>query len=191
MRTIFSVRDNDFRMKESAELVYEMTKKEVGEEMNLTFDELIEQLTPAKKKLVLSAIELFKREQANGISGITSSRDAYKILSPLMCDLGHEEFWVLFLNQANKVQKRMKISSGGISETAVDIRLILKNAILCGTSGIILSHNHPSGNRLPSSADENFTRKIKEAAKLMDIRVLDHVIIAKDTYFSFADEGKM
>lgn len=191
MKTVFTVRDNDFRMKDSAELVYEMTKKEIGEEMNLTFDELIEQLTPAKKKLVLSAIELFKREQATGIKGITSSRDAFRILSPLMCDLGHEEFWVLFLNQANKVQKRMKISSGGISETAVDIRLILKNAILSGASGIILSHNHPSGNGRPSSADENFTKKMKEAAKLMDVRVLDHIIIAKDTYFSFADEGKI
>lgn len=191
MRTIFSVRDNDFRMKESAELVYEMTKKDAGEELNLTFDELIEQLTPAKKKLVLSAIELFKREQANGITSISSSRDAFRILSPLMCDLGHEEFWVLFLNQANRVQKRVKISSGGISETAVDIRLILKNAIMCGASGVILSHNHPSGNERPSSADEMFTKKIKEAAKLMDIRILDHVIIAKDTYFSFADEGRI
>lgn len=191
MRTIFSVRDNDFRMMDSAELVYEMTKKEVGEEMNLTFDELIEQLTPAKKKLVLSAIELFKREQATGVKGITSSRDAYNLMSPLLCDLAHEEFWVLYLSQANKVLKRMKISSGGISETAVDVRLILKNAILSNSSGIILTHNHPSGSDKPSSADELFTKKMKEAAKMMDVRVLDHVIIAKGTYYSFADNGKI
>ena len=190
MRTIFSVRDNDLRMKESAELAYDLINKDTQID-KLTFDELIEQLTPAKKKLVLSAIELFKREQSNGIKSITGSRSAYNILNPLMCDLSHEEFWVLFLNQANKVIKRMKISSGGISETAVDIRLILKNAILGNTSAIILSHNHPSGNKQPSQADDAFTKKMVEAAKMMDIKILDHIIVAKETYFSYADEGKI
>ena len=190
MRTIFSVRDNDLRMKESAELAYDLINKDTQID-NLTFDELIEQLTPAKKKLVLSAIELFKREQSNGIKSITGSRSAYNILNPLMCDLSHEEFWVLFLNQANKVIKRMKISSGGISETAVDIRLILKNAILGNTSAILFYHNLPSGNKQPCHAYFPFTNKRVDASKIIFLIILYHLILPYSPYFFFSFFGKI
>jgi DNA repair protein RadC len=103
--------------------------------------------------------------------------------------LPHEEFWVIFLTRSNTVIKTECISRGGISGTVVDLRLILKPAIECLASGIILSHNHPSGNLKPSLEDINLTKKIKEAARLMDISVQDHLIVGDQNYFSFADEG--
>lgn len=143
---------------------------------------------------LLAALELGKRRnqcEAVRLFSVSSSRDVYRYFQPLLMDTPHEEFWVLYLNQSNKIIHRRKISQGGISETAVDIRIILKDAIEHLASGVILCHNHPSGNNKPSNADDLFTKKVKEAAKYMDIRVLDHLIVCQDSYFSYADEGKM
>lgn len=146
----------------------------------------------AKAVSISAALELGRRRQAqNPIkkSKITCSFDSYNILSPLLSDLKHEEFWILILNQANKVISKEKVSSGGVSSSLADARLIFKPAIQALASGIILSHNHPSGSLRPSQADIKLTKKLYEAGKTLDIKVIDHIIIGHKGYFSFIDEG--
>jgi DNA repair protein RadC len=106
-----------------------------------------------------------------------------------MLDLPYEEFWILHLNRANQVLAKEKIGQGGVSGTVADVRIILKSAINKLTSGLILAHNHPSGNLQPSNADKQLTEKIKNACRLLDISLLDHLIITNNSYFSFADNG--
>ena len=109
--------------------------------------------------------------------------------SLLLSDLAHEEFWILFLNRSNRVINRMKLSQGGISGTVTDVRIVMKKAIEYLASGIIVCHNHPSGNLNPSDSDTKITQKIKDAGNLMDIQLLDHLIISEKDYYSFADNG--
>jgi len=118
---------------------------------------------------------------------ITTSNDAFEILYPYLVDLKHEEFWILLLDRANQVIKKQKISAGGVSGTVADIKMIFKSAIDQLASSIILCHNHPSGNTKPSNNDNSLTKKCKEAGKLLDIEVLDHIIIAGNEFYSFAD----
>ena len=144
----------------------------------------------AKAISIIAALEIGRRrkdETPIEKPKITQSKDAYNILYPLMADKFVEEFWVLLLNQNNRVLSKHLISSGGVSGTVADIRIILKKAIDELASGIILSHNHPSGAILPSGADKILTSKILEGAKLLDVKVLDHLIIGEEDYFSFAD----
>jgi DNA repair protein RadC len=108
-----------------------------------------------------------------------------------MEDLPHEESWILFLNRANRVTGRMKISQGGVSGTVTDVRIVMKKAIESLASGLVICHNHPSGNNSPSDSDIRITQKIKEAGALMDIQLLDHLIIAGKEYYSFADNGAL
>lgn len=146
----------------------------------------------AKAINIASAFELGRRRNDLEIqqkSKITSSADAFKLLNKKLSDLPHEEFWILLLNRANSLVKMECISKGSVSGTVVDVRLILKPAIESLASGIILSHNHPSGQLKPSEQDISLTKKIKESARLMDINLLDHLIIGEQKYFSFADEG--
>jgi DNA repair protein RadC len=148
----------------------------------------------AKAVTIVAALELGRRRklaEANENPQVKSSADVFNIFQPIMEDLPHEEFWILFLNRANKVINRMKISQGGISGTVTDVRIVLKNAVECLASGIVICHNHPSGNNTPSEADIKITRKIKEAGELMDIQLLDHIIICGKDYYSFADSGMM
>lgn len=147
---------------------------------------------PAKAINLISALELGRRKKASEskkIPQIKSSKDIFELLSPSFEDLQHEEFHVVYLNRANKVIDIQKISSGGISGTVVDIRMLCKPALLMYASGVILSHNHPSGNLKPSHQDQQLTKKVKEALLLFDIQLLDHLIITDKAYFSFADEG--
>lgn len=120
---------------------------------------------------------------------ITSSKIAYQILSKKISDLPHEEFWMLLLNRANQVVKEEYLSKGGIAGTVVDVRLICKSAIENSASGIVIAHNHPSGQISPSEQDKQITKKIKDALKILEISLLDHLIIGDRQYFSFADEG--
>jgi DNA repair protein RadC len=120
---------------------------------------------------------------------IASSKDAFDIFNSLTGDLFYEEFWIILLNKANKVLKKVRISEGGISGTVVDPKKIFKIALDNHCSSIILGHNHPSGNIQPSEADQKITKKIKECGILLDMAVLDHIIVAGDRYYSFADEG--
>lgn len=146
----------------------------------------------AKSINILSALELGRRrkfsEPLKKIQ-IRSSYDVYKIFQPKLGDLAHEEFWVLLLNRSNKVMDSICISKGGTSGTVIDTKIILKKALVKLASCIIVCHNHPSGNNKPSEADKNITQKIKKAALTMDISLLDHIIIADNQFFSFADEG--
>jgi DNA repair protein RadC len=146
----------------------------------------------AKAVIITAALELGRRRQAAlalETPVVTSSRDVALYLQQLFQDHRHEVFVVLFLNRANKIRHSEIISSGGITGTVADPRIIMKKAIEQEAVALILSHNHPSGNLRPSRADEELTYKIREAAKLLDIKVMDHIIVSTEGYFSFADEG--
>ncbi len=148
----------------------------------------------AKAISIVAALELGRRRKIDGVyekPKIRTSSDVFDLMQPILGDIPHEEFWILLLNRSNTVITKFKISQGGISGTVIDIRLILKPAIDNLASSIILCHNHPSGNTLPSTADENITKKIFDSADIMDIKVIDHIIVTDKSYFSFADEGKM
>ena len=121
---------------------------------------------------------------------IKSSTDAYRIISPILTDLGHEEFWILVLSRANRVLGKVKISSGGLCATIVDCKKLFQRALeFERINGLILCHNHPSGNSSPSQNDFELTRKIIEAAMFLDIRIYDHIIVAGTSFYSFLDEG--
>jgi len=146
----------------------------------------------ARAVTIMAALELGRRRklaEVPDIPQIKCSKDVADIFQPLLSDLLHEEFWILFLNRSNKVTNRMKLSQGGISGTVTDVRMVMKKAIECLASGIIVCHNHPSGNLNPSESDTRITQKIKEAGNLMDIQLLDHLIISDKDYYSFADNG--
>ncbi len=146
----------------------------------------------ARAVTIAAALELGRRRKLAEVPDslqIKSSRDVADIFQPLLSDLPHEEFWILFLNRSNRVIARMRISQGGISGTVTDVRLIMKKAVEHLASGIIVCHNHPSGNLNPSEADSKITKKIKEAGEIMDIQLLDHLIISEKDYYSFADNG--
>jgi DNA repair protein RadC len=110
---------------------------------------------------------------------------------PVLSDLPHEEFWILFLNQKNAVIHRERISSGGITGTVMDTRLVFRRALELGAVNIVLGHNHPSGNCEPSSADLQLTRYVVEAGKVLEIKVLDHIIVAEKGFYSFAESGNI
>jgi DNA repair protein RadC len=146
----------------------------------------------AKAITIVAALELGRRRklaEAADNPQIKSSADVFNIFHPLMEDLPYEEFWILFLNRANRIINRMKISQGGVSGTVTDVRIVMKGAVEYLASGIVICHNHPSGNNTPSESDIRITQKIKEAGALMDIQLLDHLIICGKDYYSFADNG--
>lgn len=149
---------------------------------------------PAKAVSLIAALELGRRrrlEQATQQRKITSSKDVFERMQPLLSDLPHEEFWVLYLNNANLVLHQEKHTQGGITGTLVDSRLVLKQALLLEAVALILVHNHPSGTLRASLSDKQLTKKMQRAAQTLDIKVLDHVIITEKAYFSFADENIM
>jgi DNA repair protein RadC len=146
----------------------------------------------AKAISIVASIELGRRRKELELSDkpkISSSRDAFNILQGDLMDLLREEFWVLLLNRAHRVVKKKKVSEGGVSGTVADPKIIFKLALEELASGIIVAHNHPSGNLSASQSDIELTRKLKEAGKVMEVQLLDHLIIAGKTYYSFADEG--
>ena len=146
----------------------------------------------AKAITIIAALELGRRRRAEDIielKKITSSKIAFEIMRSIIGELPHEEFWVLFLNNSNKVISKIQLSKGGISGTIVDARLIFRLALENRATGLILCHNHPSGNLLPSEADKEITRRIKAAGEILDVKILDHLIITETKYYSFVDEG--
>ena len=148
----------------------------------------------AKAISIIAAMELGRRrrsEEALENIKITSSNSVFEVLQPILGDLPHEEFWILYLNNANKIIEKFQISKGGITGTLVDVRITLRKALELGAVSLILAHNHPSGNLNPSDADKQLTVKLKTAAESMDIKILDHLIVTEKSYFSFADEGLM
>ncbi len=148
----------------------------------------------AKSVTIVAALELGRRRQASASLEkpvVRSSREIAEYLQALIKDYSHEVFAVIFLNRANKINHFEIISRGGITGTVADPRVILRKALEEEATSLILCHNHPSGNLKPSMADEELTRKIKEAASYMDIKVIDHIIVSEDGYYSFADEGML
>ena len=146
----------------------------------------------AKAISIITALELGRRrrlEEAMELPIITSSKAVFEIMQPLIGELAHEEFWIVFLNNSNKVLNKLQLSIGGLTGTLVDPRLVFKKAIDCNATAIILCHNHPSGKLTPSEADKQITKKLVAGGLTLDIKVLDHLIITENAYFSFADEN--
>jgi len=146
----------------------------------------------AKAISIAAALELGRRRKESDVlkkAKVTSSSDAYHAIRPYLMDLSHEQFWVLLLNRANEVIRPFQVSIGGVAGTVADPKIIFKSAIEYLASAIILVHNHPSGNLTPSQADKDLTKKVKEAGRLLDIPILDHLIFGDNGYYSFADQG--
>ncbi len=185
------------------EPVTEVSKKilnAVGNDLNrlgkLSVQELMEKkikgIGETKAITLVAALELGRRRQkseALELNKVTASRDVFNFMQPTIGELAHEEFHVLFMNRANKIIQSERISAGGITGTVADSRIIFNYAIRHNAVSIILCHNHPSGNMSPSNEDIDMTKKIVEAGKMLDIKVLDHLIVTEKGYYSFADEG--
>jgi len=188
---------NGTRQKTALDLakeVLQLGKNNLPELGKLTVRDLmkIKGIGEAKAISIVAALEIGRRRQANASrqkETISSSADVAAYLQTLFKDYQHEVFAVLFLNRSNKINHFQIISEGGITGTVADPRIILKRALEENAVSLILCHNHPSGSLKPSRADEELTQKIKEAARFFDIKVLDHLIVSEDGYFSFADEG--
>ena len=192
----------DYRALSDSEILYHITNSQeqtvqyVGKltrcEMT-SVEELFSQLTTARKALAEAAIELYKRLQIKQAERqqVISSDTVCDILRPLIGDIEKEEFWAVYLNQSNRIIRRERLSVGGIAGTYVDIRLIMKEAILCNATGMIISHNHPSGNEKPSKEDNLITEQIKKAAESLNIRLIDHIIITSNTYYSYVENGML
>ena len=148
----------------------------------------------AKAITIMAALEIGKRRKTSEIlerKKITSSLDLFNLFEPQLVDLPHEEFWIGLLNGANKVIEIKRLTQGGSRQTVVDIPMLLKMALEKSAQALVVAHNHPSGQNRPSHEDEQITRKIKAGCEAIGITLLDHIIIAKGQYYSFADEGKM
>ena len=151
-------------------------------------------LGTAKAITIMAACELGKRrqkEKAEERVRLDSAMSIYELMKPMMQDLSEEEAWLLMMNQNFKLIKEIRLSHGGITETAVAVTLIVKNALLCNATVVALCHNHPSNNPHPSGDDDNITRRIAEACKIMRLHFLDHLIITDDNYYSYREEGRL
>ena len=146
----------------------------------------------AKGIAIITALELWKRRQletALELPKVSTSKGVFHLMQPIIGDLQHEEFWAIFLSNSNKVIAKHRLSKGGLTATIVDVRLLYRKALGTGCVGVIVCHNHPSGELTPSAADMEITQKIKDAGSTLDIKLLDHLIITEKLYFSFADDG--
>jgi len=183
-----------FSAVEVAKLVLQSVENNLHELAKLTVKDLVKckGIGEAKAIAIVAAMELGRRRkdlETEEKPKITGSKDAYVLVKGDLMDLAHEEFWVLLLNRANRVIKKKKVSEGGVSGTVADPKIIYKLALEELASGIIVVHNHPSGNLSASQSDIALTKKLKEAGKVLEVQLLDHLIIAGQKYFSFADEG--
>lgn len=148
----------------------------------------------AKAITLISALEIGKRRRSQEVlerQKITESRDLFELFGPIMEDLNHEEFWIVFLNGANKVMETTNLTKGGMRQTVVDVPILLRLALEKSAHAVAVAHNHPSGESNPSREDLSITQKIKNGCEAIGVRFLDHIIIAGRSYYSFADEGKM
>ncbi|OGX82762.1 RadC family protein [Hymenobacter coccineus] len=185
-------------VKLSAVDVAKLMLQGVGNDLNELARQSVKQLCrhpgigEAKAISVVAALELGRRRKeadAPARTTITCSRDIYNLVRPSLMDLSHEEFWVILLNRANVVMRKVAVSQGGVAGTVADPKMIFKEALEQLASSIILVHNHPSGNRQPSAADLALTKKLRQAGDFLDLPVLDHLIYTDRGYYSFADEG--
>lgn len=176
-KRILSSVDNNLNALGKLSITQLMTFKGIGE---------------AKAISIIAAMELGRRrrsEDALELKKVTSSKVIFEIMQPIIGELPHEEFWIIYLNNSNKVISKSQLSKGGITGTLVDVRIVFKTALEMGATALILCHNHPSGTLVPSEADKQITRKLKLAGESLEIKVLDHLIVTEASYYSFADEG--
>jgi DNA repair protein RadC len=146
----------------------------------------------AKAISIMAAMELGRRrraEEAVELKKISSSKMIFELMQPIIGELSHEEFWVLYLNNSNNLLSKSQQGKGGITGTVIDVRLVFKTALELGATALILCHNHPSGTLTPSELDKQITEKLKKAGRNLDIQVLDHVIVTENGYYSFNDDG--
>lgn len=151
-------------------------------------------LGPAKAITIIAACEFGKRRQlakAEEKPHLNEAQNIYNYMRPKLQDLDIEEFWALFMNQSYRLIKAVRISQGGITETAVDIRIIMKEALLCNATTLAVCHNHPSNNPHPSIQDDKLTERIKEACGMMRLYFVDHIIVTDSSFYSYCDEGKI
>lgn len=186
---------DDNREKTDSQLIGELTNKAdtvsdawTGE---YRLERLFNSLTPHRRRIAVAAVELYRRREVRrrDADAVRCSDDIYSLMRPLIGDLPNEEFWVLALSRSSKVISKQRISVGAIDQTCVDIRLIMRVLIETGAVQFVAVHNHPSGNICPSMEDKKITERMNNAAALFNIRILDHVIITNDGYYSFNDEG--
>lgn len=196
MNTLF---DNDCRYMSDRELIFDITNsKQIVSDIernngDIDLDKLFASLTPGRKKVAIAAVEMYKRQQSQQVERrlILSSKDIYELMQPLIGALRNEEFWVVAINNASRIIKKVQVSVGGIDQTSADVRLIMRVLIDTGASQFAAVHNHPSGNPKPSNDDRKLTEQLKKAAEIFNIRMMDHVIITDGVYYSFCDEGML
>jgi DNA repair protein RadC len=169
-------------------------KNNLNELAKLSVKELmkVKGIGEAKAITIVAALELGRRRKEVDVEEkpkINTSKDAFDLIKGDLMDLPHEEFWILLLNRANRVIKKKRVSEGGVSGTVADPKIIFKMALEELACGIVMAHNHPSSNLTPSQSDRDLTKKMKEAGKFLDVQLFDHIIVAGNKYFSFADEG--
>lgn len=192
-----SLFETDMRDKSDRELIAELTPhaESVAEdwEWSYNMERLYNQLTPHRRRIAVAAVELYRRREGRkrNATPIRSSADIHQLMCPYVGHLEVEEFWVLPLSQAMRVMQPVRIASGGIDTTVADVRTIMRKLLEVGATNFAIVHNHPSGCVIPSSADKRLTEAVRDAAKLFNIRLIDHVIIGSGSYYSFADEGLM
>ena len=170
------------------------TQNDLNKLSKLTISDLVQfkGIGEAKAISIIAAMELGKRRTASETElpeKFTSSKQLFQLMEPILSELLYEEFWVLLLNRNNRMLSKHRVSSGGVAGTVVDAKIILNKALNELASGLVLFHNHPSGNLEPSQQDKDITEKIIRAGKLMDIYIVDHIIIAQRDYYSFRDNG--
>lgn len=201
MKDLFEI-CGECRHLSDAEVVYQLTNsKETSNQVNamlanggnVSIEDICNLLTPARREMALAVIELYKRikERKNNSKTIRASTDVYEVMHPYMADLKVEECWAIYLNQAGRIIRKQRISVGGLASTQVDVRVILREALTCNATSMILCHNHPSGNTRPSQDDDRLTHSLLEAGRTMNIRLLDHVIMADGSHYSYGDEGRL
>lgn len=192
-----SLFETDMRDKSDRELIAELTPhaESVAEdwEWSYNMERLYNQLTPHRRRIAAAAVELYRRREVRkrNATPIRSSEDIHQLMCPYVAHLEVEEFWVLPLSQAMRVMQPVRIASGGIDTTVADVRTIMRKLLEVGATNFAIVHNHPSGCVIPSNADKKLTEAVRDAAKLFNIRLVDHVIIGSGSYYSFADEGLM
>ncbi|MBP6618746.1 MAG: DNA repair protein RadC [Leadbetterella sp.] len=181
---------------ELSKLILQSTANNLNELAKLSVKELMKfkGIGEAKAISIVAAMELARRRKDTDPlkkDKIKYSKEAYNFLKPYMMDLDHEQFWMICLNRNQEVMKTIQISTGGVTGTIADPKIIFKHALENLSSCIILSHNHPSGNLNPSQADITLTKQLSDGARLLDMTLSDHIIFANDGYFSFADQNML
>ncbi len=181
---------------EIAGRVFHTAGKDINSLFKFSVSELmrVPGMTKKKSTALVAAMEIGRRKSINTPSKrpvVRCSNDGYLLMYPILSDLKHEELWIILLNRSASVIEKIQMSKGGTGETSADIQMILRRALEYGATGIILTHNHPSGSSSPSVSDDRLTHKLYNAAKIMDIALLDHLVVCDGNYYSYADEGRL